>query len=127
MLGLRPTLRPRPSLLDLVFHVPKPSFLPSHPSPDDHFAAASTPLPTSPTKQSFQASSITAEEAKEAPIEAPRTVKMAKDSGRKQQEAGEDRYGSVFSVSGPVIVAENMIGCAMYELVCIPPSFGTSR
>lgn len=25
--------------------------------------------------------------------------------------------GSVFSVSGPVIVAENMIGCAMYELV----------
>ncbi|OCK86737.1 vacuolar ATP synthase catalytic subunit A [Cenococcum geophilum 1.58] len=32
-------------------------------------------------------------------------------------EAGEDNYGSVFSVSGPVIVAENMIGCAMYELV----------
>lgn len=26
-------------------------------------------------------------------------------------------HGAVFSVSGPVVVAENMIGCAMYELV----------
>lgn len=30
---------------------------------------------------------------------------------------GESSYGQVFSVSGPVVVAENMIGCAMYELV----------
>lgn len=29
----------------------------------------------------------------------------------------ESEYGSIYSVSGPVIVAENMIGCAMYELV----------
>ena len=36
---------------------------------------------------------------------------------RKDSEAGEDQYGAVFSVSGPVIVAENMLGCAMYELV----------
>jgi hypothetical protein len=42
---------------------------------------------------------------------------MAQKDYRKQQD-GEDQYGSVFSVSGPVIVAENMIGCAMYELVC---------
>lgn len=28
----------------------------------------------------------------------------------------EQQQGSIFSVSGPVIVAENMIGCAMYEL-----------
>ncbi|KAF2153540.1 vacuolar ATP synthase catalytic subunit A [Myriangium duriaei CBS 260.36] len=32
-------------------------------------------------------------------------------------EEDEKQYGSVFSISGPVIVAENMIGCAMYELV----------
>ncbi|KAJ9570432.1 ATPsynthase alpha/beta subunit N-term extension [Nakaseomyces glabratus] len=32
-------------------------------------------------------------------------------------EAGESQYGAIYSVSGPVIVAENMIGCAMYELV----------
>jgi len=36
---------------------------------------------------------------------------------RKVEEAGEEHYGAVFSVSGPVIVAENMLGCAMYELV----------
>lgn len=29
----------------------------------------------------------------------------------------EAEYGSIYSVSGPVIIAENMIGCAMYELV----------
>ncbi|GAO49231.1 hypothetical protein G7K_3385-t2 [Saitoella complicata NRRL Y-17804] len=29
----------------------------------------------------------------------------------------ESEYGHVYSVSGPVVVAENMIGCAMYELV----------
>lgn len=29
----------------------------------------------------------------------------------------ESEYGSIFSVSGPVVVAENMVGTAMYELV----------
>lgn len=32
-------------------------------------------------------------------------------------EYGENEYGQIYSVSGPVVVAENMIGCAMYELV----------
>ncbi|TKA55097.1 V-type proton ATPase catalytic subunit A, partial [Cryomyces minteri] len=40
-----------------------------------------------------------------------------KNSNRKREEIGEDQYGSIFSISGPVIVAENMLGCAMYELV----------
>ncbi|KAL8770451.1 MAG: hypothetical protein Q9209_003877 [Squamulea sp. 1 TL-2023] len=40
-----------------------------------------------------------------------------KDSKRSRKEAGEDQYGSIFSISGPVIVAENMLGCAMYEMV----------
>ncbi|KAK2733464.1 H(+)-transporting V1 sector ATPase subunit A [Onygenales sp. PD_40] len=34
----------------------------------------------------------------------------------KQEDAAEGQHGTVFSISGPVIVAENMIGCAMYEL-----------
>ena len=34
-----------------------------------------------------------------------------------QDEDRESRFGQVFGVSGPVVVAENMIGCAMYELV----------
>mgnify|MGYP001762206245 FL=1 len=34
-----------------------------------------------------------------------------------RDEEREGRLGSVFGVSGPVIVAENMIGSSMYELV----------
>jgi hypothetical protein len=36
----------------------------------------------------------------------------------------QESHGLIFSVSGPVVVAENMIGCAMYELVSprkLPP------
>lgn len=32
-------------------------------------------------------------------------------------DADESLYGQIYSVSGPVVIAENMIGCAMYELV----------
>lgn len=35
----------------------------------------------------------------------------------RQAADSDNRPGSIFSVSGPVVVAENMIGCAMYELV----------
>lgn len=47
----------------------------------------------------------------------------ALDNARKEikrlslEDASESQYGQIFSVSGPVIVAEDMIGCAMYELV----------
>lgn len=45
----------------------------------------------------------------------PTTLRQIRDEDR------ESRYGSVFGVSGPVVVAENMIGAAMYELVRPPP------
>lgn len=32
-------------------------------------------------------------------------------------DADESLFGQIYSVSGPVVIAENMIGCAMYELV----------
>lgn len=40
-----------------------------------------------------------------------------KEMNRLSLDAGESQYGQIYSVSGPVIIAENMIGCAMYELV----------
>ncbi|KAL8838476.1 MAG: hypothetical protein Q9205_006252 [Flavoplaca limonia] len=40
-----------------------------------------------------------------------------KESKRGRKEAAEQQYGAIYSVSGPVVVAENMLGCAMYELV----------
>ncbi|KAK9469869.1 ATP synthase alpha/beta family, nucleotide-binding domain-containing protein [Lipomyces arxii] len=44
-------------------------------------------------------------------------LENAKRQMKKDLDNSEGEYGSVFSVSGPVVVAENMIGCAMYELV----------
>ncbi|KAK9369264.1 ATP synthase alpha/beta family, nucleotide-binding domain-containing protein [Lipomyces kononenkoae] len=44
-------------------------------------------------------------------------LENAKRQLKKGLDASEGEYGAVFSVSGPVVVAEQMIGCAMYELV----------
>jgi hypothetical protein len=40
-----------------------------------------------------------------------------KDLKKIRDEDRESRLGSVFGVSGPVVIAENMTGAAMYELV----------
>ncbi|KAF9001998.1 ATP synthase alpha/beta family, nucleotide-binding domain-containing protein [Cyathus striatus] len=40
-----------------------------------------------------------------------------KDLLKIRDEDRESRFGQVFGVSGPVVIAENMVGAAMYELV----------
>ena len=40
-----------------------------------------------------------------------------RDLPKIKDEDRESRYGQVFGVSGPVVIAENMTGSAMYELV----------
>lgn len=40
-----------------------------------------------------------------------------RDLPKVSDEERESRFGQVFGVSGPVVIAENMIGAAMYELV----------
>ena len=40
-----------------------------------------------------------------------------KDLPKVSDEHRESRFGSVFGVSGPVVIAENTTGAAMYELV----------
>lgn len=40
-----------------------------------------------------------------------------KDTIKIRDEDRESRFGQVFGVSGPVVIAENMTGSAMYELV----------
>ncbi|ODV93842.1 hypothetical protein PACTADRAFT_35593 [Pachysolen tannophilus NRRL Y-2460] len=40
-----------------------------------------------------------------------------KEIKRLSLDSYESDYGQIYSVSGPVVVAENMVGCAMYELV----------
>ncbi|KAJ1729086.1 H(+)-transporting V1 sector ATPase subunit A [Coemansia biformis] len=41
----------------------------------------------------------------------------ARELRRLDEDASESSYGYVYSVSGPVVIAEQMTGCAMYELV----------
>ncbi|OBT68894.1 V-type ATPase, A subunit [Pseudogymnoascus sp. 23342-1-I1] len=137
----RPRLRGRPSFYDLIKSsaatTPRPDFaVDSLPGVNPrlhkelHDLIASTiPLPTSPTHQRHrslpQSTSSISEEV--APLAEPITlshtdVAMGPKKSEKKPEAAKDaeseeQYGSIYSVSGPVVVAENMLGVAMYELV----------
>lgn len=146
MLGLRPRpfLKPRPSLYDLINQRdidrrsrPDPPTEPqrAREREAEQEAAIETSLPDSPelTKASPslpppQQQPVKAEQPKQSSIkqllkqeqgEAQRRiiVRMGSKGNSKRQARDEDNQGTVFSISGPVIVAENMIGCAMYELV----------
>lgn len=144
MLGLRtqrPFLKPRSSFLDLIHHRDidaksllrpggrLPTAFDSYLDLDDeeeiaieNTEAVSTKLPDSPElARSTPALS---------PVQSTNQLEERESSESQKQEdttaqptarmgsRGEDEVqgGSVFSISGPVIVAENMIGCAMYEL-----------
>jgi hypothetical protein len=116
MLGLRLRLKSRPSLLDLIarHQIDETQLVPPPRAPSLHHEEVGPIIPHSASldnsKKDPRASSTLPDTSSLPPIHT-----MA--PSRKAQEAEEDEYGAVFSVSGPVIVAENMIGCAMYELV----------
>lgn len=121
MLGLgRPRLKARPSLLDLISRrEEQPNTAPPPPTAaaEAHSSLAPSPpelppLPDSPTSSSSTISST-------SPVSTPSTQTS---STMAPAQDGSHAHGSVFSVSGPVVVAEHMIGCAMYELVS-PPAF----
>lgn len=130
-LGVR-RLKTRPSLLDLIAsrqpaqteereeeeHQGNEEKGPSSspPGPDQL-----PPLPVSPASASSDSSVLhpstslsTVSIHPSPPV--PRTM-----SSKRGADTDEAAAGAVFSVSGPVVVAENMIGCAMYELVCRTP------
>ncbi|KAF7939679.1 hypothetical protein EAE99_001484 [Botrytis elliptica] len=100
-LGLRPRLKARPSFLDLIKiqHIDTLSIAPvelnQEPLPQ---------LPLSPPPTTIQ-------------FVVPNTSKEIANMAPQRDADGEEQFGSIYSVSGPVVVAENMIGVAMYELV----------
>jgi hypothetical protein len=140
MLGLRPRpqLRARPSLRDLVtaYSAVSPSTLASDPfegsdidEQSDTNPAYSLPLPPSPDLERRPQSSYNfaltepeqVERGQEEPEQPPTSLSTKMPPKKGQNKAAKDdenkeNQGSIFSVSGPVIVAQNMIGCAMYEL-----------
>lgn len=126
MLGLgRPRLQGRPSLLDLIVYGSGALEVLTRGSAQTISPPAVDDLP--PLPASLSRSDISAFSSIETPPSHPHSptlfksklAAMAPQKQRTRLEAAEDNYGSIFSVSGPVIVAENMIGCAMYELVSI--------
>lgn len=126
MLGLRPRLRHTRSLYDIVKEkrhtldlINDPlnntnSFIDNNSSIDEELPA-NTPLPASPlvAPRTTRAHSTPVKPIVLNEAAAP----IAKMAPAKTEMEDEMSGGKVFSVSGPVIVAENMIGCAMYELV----------
>lgn len=118
MLGLRPRLRARNSLFDLITKKNIDQLSSEEPpwTAVEEEGDELPPLPESPSAERKPAPYIVP--TTKARSDISETVTMApKDTKRSRLEAGEEQYGSIYSVSGPVIVAENMIGCAMYELV----------
>ncbi|KAF3396011.1 hypothetical protein F1880_006624 [Penicillium rolfsii] len=117
MLGLgRPRLKTRPSLLDLISRreaqssstgPPTSTVTAEDPSSPPPSPPELPPLPDSPTSASSITTSLTCSVSTPS-TQTSSTMAPAKDDSH--------AHGSVFSVSGPVVVAEHMIGCAMYEL-----------
>ena len=128
MLGLRVNrLQPRPSLLDLI----SSANTTGSPALPPASAANLPPLPDSPTSTS--SASITTPKTtppatstpphnnqntlSPTPPSIPHPVHPPSHTMAPAKGNADEERGSVFSVSGSVVVAENMIGCAMYELV----------
>lgn len=151
MLGLRPRLQSRPSLLDLITHR-RDSELYQQQSyrepltPPARFREVSfdeqlgdwklearrvfgnSPVRPSTSAGPYRSHQEARQQPKEREIETPSspatqpttstttTTPTTATMPPKNEQGSEARPGSIFSVSGPVIIAENMIGCAMYEL-----------
>lgn len=129
MLGLGvPRLKPRPSLLDLLASRGVEDFS-SVGSSSPPGLANLPPLPDSPTSTTSSWSYSNSNARPSLPLEHKHSPPIQQNlpsssirsihtpaSRTMASDVSEER-GSVFSVSGSVIVAENMIGCAMYELV----------
>ncbi|PVH74303.1 vacuolar ATP synthase catalytic subunit A [Cadophora sp. DSE1049] len=113
--GFRPRLKARPSLYDLIRNrnidslsvaVHRRPSLSRHPElpplpPSPSFTHSPPPTPRTPPQ---------------VPVEDEQAVKMPPKKAAIRDD-DDEQYGTIFSVSGPVVVAENMVGVAMYELV----------
>lgn len=146
MLGLRPRpqLKSRPSFLELIaktrhISLTKPALSPTlgtsldsaldddEPQDPRLPAPIDVALPASPSRSSLDTAVYTTEEPEEILLDdqeeeepstpTPTHTATTTDMGSKAPSQEEEtEHGSIYSISGPVIIAENMIGCAMYEL-----------
>merc|ERR1712226_98424 len=78
---------------------------------ETELVAEAIPLPGSPIPENLQP------HIKEALKKMAKGKASGGSSKNAQNGDDDEQKGSIYSVSGPVVIAENMIGCAMYELV----------
>ncbi|EGC46906.1 ATP synthase alpha subunit vacuolar [Histoplasma capsulatum var. duboisii H88] len=131
MLGLgRPSLlKSRPSLIDLIAPKNQTYSRPSTPIAasleDPPALQRNVRLPSSDQlHHNYNHHRLNPSNEAPAPLpppnpdnpQSPPPTMPPKSSKNPRPGADEGKHGSIYSVSGPVVVAENMIGCAMYEL-----------
>ena len=123
MLGLgRPRLRTKNSLLDLLesTRLSSPTFSASTQEAVDDLPPLPSPLPHTPYffNDSFTPTTPSIlEELESASTHSSPTMAPSKTENSREDSDDDRQTGTIYSISGPVIVAENMLGCAMYELV----------
>ncbi|KAL6875513.1 ATP synthase alpha/beta family, nucleotide-binding domain-containing protein [Trichoderma longibrachiatum] len=98
---------------------PSPALLPltavELPLPDSPPASASASVSPPPSSSDFSPASADTDHDDDDDASPPQSLTMP--SKTTQPEGDAVHYGKIYSISGPVIVAEDMIGVAMYELV----------
>ncbi|EJP64314.1 vacuolar ATP synthase catalytic subunit A [Beauveria bassiana ARSEF 2860] len=106
-----PPQHPRLAAFAAALDVPLPNSPPSSPHPRSKPPAPSSRVSPPPSSAASPDSSANEPDAAHVPASSTMAPK-AKNDGKKAEP-----HGKIYSISGPVIVAEDMLGVAMYELV----------
>ncbi|OAA43427.1 vacuolar ATP synthase catalytic subunit A [Beauveria brongniartii RCEF 3172] len=106
-----PPQHPRLAAFAAALDVPLPNSPPASPHPRSTPPAPSSRVSPPPSSAASPDSSANEPDAAHIPASSTMAPK-AKNDGKKAES-----HGKIYSISGPVIVAEDMLGVAMYELV----------
>ncbi|KAJ4187244.1 H(+)-transporting V1 sector ATPase subunit A [Fusarium falciforme] len=114
------------ALVDVACQVPLPNSPPPSPSsPTPSRPPPSTSSSSDPTLPCIRPASPSSPrpipqirlDPDSAPVSPPKMPPKAKAASSNVNEDDASQQGKIYSISGPVVVAEDMIGVAMYELV----------
>ncbi|KAJ4201913.1 H(+)-transporting V1 sector ATPase subunit A [Fusarium falciforme] len=114
------------ALVDVACQVPLPNSPPPSPSsPTPSRPPPSTSSSSDPTLPCIRPASPSSPrpipqirlDPDSAPVLPPKMPPKAKAASSNVNEDDASQQGKIYSISGPVVVAEDMIGVAMYELV----------
>ncbi|KAH6892316.1 ATP synthase alpha/beta family, nucleotide-binding domain-containing protein [Thelonectria olida] len=108
------------SLVNVARQLPLPNSPPPSPPPPPSSTSSSSASPSKPslTRPPSPPSKSSPSSIPRIELYPPVSPKMApKEQAAKDADGDALSHGKIYSISGPVVVAEDMIGVAMYELV----------